>query len=172
MSGHSHFSLLLIGLSAVVLGSCQRANSSKSNSATVEDVQFVQLCSVQAGGQSEDKNSLPTTESLNATRSKYEESQSAVDQGEQFFSKYNCTGCHGNGGGGSGVPLMDDKWIYGNRPDQIFNTIAEGRPNGMPCFGRKIPEDQIWRLVAFVRSLGGLTPGVQPGRKDPIFASD
>ena len=30
---------------------------------------------------------------------------------------------------------MDDKWIYGYEPEQIFATISQGRPNGMPAFG-------------------------------------
>ncbi len=155
----------------VLFASCDKEyGGGNSDSPSIEQIEFVQLNSLQAGGHSVDGHPLPTTESMNTTKSKYAESQAAVDEGEQLFSKYNCTGCHGHGGGGSGVPLMDDRWIYGSQPDQIFNTIAEGRPNGMPCFGRKIPEDQIWRLVAFIRSLGGLTPGVQPTRKNSPLA--
>ena len=37
-------------------------------------------------------------------------------QGKRLFSWYNCIGCHANGGGGIGPPLMDDEWIYGSRP--------------------------------------------------------
>jgi cytochrome c oxidase cbb3-type subunit 3 len=28
----------------------------------------------------------------------------------------------------------------------------------MPSFGGKIPEAEVWKLVAYVRSLSGLTP--------------
>ena len=38
-----------------------------------------------------------------------------------------------------GPPLMDDKWIYGYEPEQVFATIVEGRPNGMPAFGGEDP---------------------------------
>ena len=55
-----------------------------------------------------------------------------------------------------GPPLMDDKWIYGSQPANIFLTIVQGRPNGMPTFGNKIPRDQIWQLTSYVRSLSGL----------------
>ena len=55
-----------------------------------------------------------------------------------------------------GPPLIDDKWIYGSDPDQIFATIMQGRPNGMPSFRGKIPDYQVWQLAAYVRSLGGL----------------
>jgi cytochrome c oxidase cbb3-type subunit 3 len=48
---------------------------------------------------------------------------------------------------------MDDKWIYGGRIDQIFASIYQGRPNGMPVWGGKIPQGQIWQIAAYVRSL-------------------
>src|SRR5438309_135480 len=88
----------------------------------------------------------------------YEGNASAIAEGQRLFSWYNCSGCHANGGGGMGPPLMDDEWIYGSSPENIYNTIVQGRPNGMPSFAGKIPSPQIWQLVTYVRSLSGLTP--------------
>jgi cytochrome c oxidase cbb3-type subunit 3 len=82
----------------------------------------------------------------------------AVSQGQKLFSSFNCAGCHSNGGGGMGPPLMDDEWVYGSEPRNIYESIVEGRPNGMPSWGGRIPDKNIWELVAYVRSLGGLTP--------------
>jgi cytochrome c oxidase cbb3-type subunit 3 len=79
----------------------------------------------------------------------------AVSEGKRLFGWYNCSGCHGRGGGGMGPPLMDDRWVYGERPEQIFASIAGGRPNGMPAWGTRLPEAQIWQLVSYVLSLGG-----------------
>lgn len=99
----------------------------------------------------------------------YEENAYAVSQGSQLFRWYNCNGCHANGGGGMGPPLMDEKWIYGSDPQNIFATITEGRPNGMPSFRGHIPDDQVWQLVAYVRSLAGLVrKDVSPGRSDAL----
>ena len=64
----------------------------------------------------------------------------------------NCTGCHANGGGGIGPPLMDAEWRYGSAPGDIYRSIVEGRPNGMPAFGKRLTEDEIWQLHAFVKS--------------------
>jgi cytochrome c oxidase cbb3-type subunit III len=65
--------------------------------------------------------------------------------------------------------LMDSEWIYGSDPENIFETIVEGRPNGMPAFGRKINPDQIWQIVAYVRSMSGLLPkDVASGRSDDM----
>jgi cytochrome c oxidase cbb3-type subunit 3 len=88
----------------------------------------------------------------------YESSAYAQSEGQRLFGWYNCAGCHANGGGGMGPPLMDDTWIYGSDPEQVFNTIVQGRPNGMPSFAGRIPTPQIWQIVTYVRSLGGLTP--------------
>ena len=67
---------------------------------------------------------------------------------------------------------MDEQWIYGAKPDEIFATIMEGRPNGMPSFRGRIPEHQAWQLVAYVRSMSGLvSSGVAPNRSDGIAAA-
>ncbi|HEU4563845.1 MAG TPA: cytochrome c [Gemmatimonadaceae bacterium] len=98
-----------------------------------------------------------------------EESAFAVNQGERFFNWYNCSGCHFHGGGGIGPALMDDQWIYGSEPQNIYATIVEGRPNGMPSFRGRIPEQQVWQIVAYVRSLSGLLPkDVRPTRSDEL----
>jgi cytochrome c oxidase cbb3-type subunit 3 len=86
----------------------------------------------------------------------YEDNAYAVSEGKQLFDQMNCSGCHSHGGGGIGPPLTDDEWIYGSEPQNIFATIVEGRPNGMPAFRGKIPTYQVWELVAYVRALGGL----------------
>ena len=83
----------------------------------------------------------------------YYANAAAVITGKQLFHQYNCSGCHSNGGGGMGPSLMDDEWIYGGRLTQIHQTIVEGRPNGMPSWGGKIPDQQIWQIAAYVRSM-------------------
>jgi len=93
-----------------------------------------------------------------------------VSEGKRLFSQYNCSGCHANGGGGIGPPLMDQGWIYGSEPANIFATIMQGRPNGMPSFRNRIPEYQGWEIVAYVRSLSGQLPSdVAPARGDDAY---
>ncbi len=103
-------------------------------------------------------------------RGPYDDNAYATSEGQLLFEQMNCSGCHANGGGGMGPPLMDDEWIYGSRPDQIFASIAEGRPNGMPSWKSRLNDQQIWQLVAYVRSLSGLTPkGARPTRDDHMM---
>lgn len=102
----------------------------------------------------------------------YEENAYALFEGERLYNAFNCVGCHFHGGGGIGPPLMDDKWIYGGNPEQIFSTIVQGRPNGMPSFRGKIVDYQVWQIVAYVRSLSGLAnPQAAPGRSDQMKAA-
>jgi cytochrome c oxidase cbb3-type subunit III len=95
----------------------------------------------------------------------YEGNAYAVSQGQQLFEQYNCSGCHFHGGGGIGPALMDDEWIYGSSPANIYSSIAEGRPNGMPSWGGRIPDFQIWQLVTYVRAVGGFEGRVIPGAR-------
>lgn len=102
-----------------------------------------------------------------ASYSQYEGSAYAVGEGKRLYSAYNCVGCHQQGGGGIGPALMDSAWLYGNSPNQIYVSIVQGRPNGMPSFEGKIADYQVWELVAYVRSLSGQLPSdVAPSRAD------
>lgn len=100
----------------------------------------------------------------------YEENAYHVSQGQRLYAWFNCVGCHANGGGGMGPPLMDEDWVYGSAPEQIYETIMEGRPNGMPSWAGRIPESQVWQIVAYVRSMSGLTPqNVRAARADHMM---
>jgi cytochrome c oxidase cbb3-type subunit 3 len=94
----------------------------------------------------------------------------ALQDGRRLFDWYNCSGCHGgHAGGGMGPSLRDPVWLYGDRDDQIFDSIAEGRSKGMPSWGSKIPERQIWELVAYIKSMGTAQepdPPVEPADEE------
>lgn len=99
----------------------------------------------------------------------YGDNAYAVSEGQKLYEAYNCSGCHFHGGGGIGPPLMDNNWVYGSEPQNIYADIVEGRPNGMPSFRGKIPDQQVWEIVAYVRSLSGqLSKDVAPGRSDQM----
>lgn len=88
------------------------------------------------------------------TTNPYTNDPVALQDGRRLFNWYNCSGCHGgHAGGGMGPSLRDEVWLYGSRDDQIFDSIAHGRSNGMPAWGTKIPQDQIWQLVAYIKSM-------------------
>jgi cytochrome c oxidase cbb3-type subunit 3 len=137
--------------------------------ASAEAVRWTSLSELYPGPvASTDSRSL-MVRPIGHVKNPYEEGAYAVSEGKRLYSAFNCVGCHARGGGGIGPPLMDDSWLYGHEPEQIFSTIVEGRPNGMPTFGGKIPAYQIWWLVAYVRSMSGLgSGGAAPGRSDEM----
>jgi cytochrome c oxidase cbb3-type subunit III len=99
----------------------------------------------------------------------YEQNAYHLSEGKRLFQAFNCNGCHFNGGGGMGPALMDDVWIYGGDFPNIASSIRDGRPNGMPSFGRVVPLEQIYEIAAYVRSLGGFVPtNAAPNRDDKL----
>jgi cytochrome c oxidase cbb3-type subunit 3 len=152
---------LFLGLLTLVLASCEREERNLQGipQAAASGMPSVRQTELQAG---------PAVRK-SAVYAPYEENAYGVSQGKTLYNQFNCSGCHFQGGGGIGPPLMDTEWIYGSNPENIFETIAEGRPNGMPSFGGKIVNDQIWQLVAYVRSMSGLLrKDVAPGRSDDM----
>jgi cytochrome c oxidase cbb3-type subunit III len=89
---------------------------------------------------------------------RFEESKLAIADGQQLFGQMNCSGCHFNGGGGMGPALMSGHWRYGGQMDQIYESIAQGRPNGMPSWQFVLQPQQIWELAAYVKSLSAAAP--------------
>jgi cytochrome c oxidase cbb3-type subunit 3 len=86
----------------------------------------------------------------------FDGNEEGIAEGKRLYSTFNCAGCHAGGGGAIGPSFMDDEWIYGSSSSNIFWTVMEGRPQGMPAFGGRIAEDQVWRIAAYIRSLSGL----------------
>jgi cytochrome c oxidase cbb3-type subunit 3 len=84
----------------------------------------------------------------------YAENLGAIGEGRWLFVRMNCSGCHGGRGGGGMAPsLRDVDWIYGSTDAQIFSSIMQGRAHGMPAWGTMLPQDQVWKLVAYIKSM-------------------
>jgi cytochrome c oxidase cbb3-type subunit 3 len=152
--------LLLLALVLLAASACRR-----------EDRDYRELSSAASRSEGRRLVSLIPGPSIGTSqvRNPYQGNALAVSEGKRLFTAYNCVGCHANGGGGMGPPLMDETWIYGSAPQNIFATILEGRPNGMPSFRGKIPDYQVWQLVSYVQSLSGNVPkGAANGRPDDM----
>jgi cytochrome c oxidase cbb3-type subunit 3 len=100
-------------------------------------------------------------------KNELEENAYAISQGQRLYNYFNCVGCHAHGGGDKGPPFIDQKWIYGANPENVFASIVQGRPNGMPSYSGRIAENQIREIVAYVRSLSGqVSKQAAPGRDE------
>lgn len=137
------FSMLALPLAAWMLP----ASGQTPSAANGPDAS--QLLQVPVGG-----THIPQARQPVQVANPYEGDSNAVAEGRKLFHSMNCIGCHApQGGGGIGPPLSDHEWIYGNEPGQLYLTITQGRPNGMPSFANALPPDSIWKLVAYVRTL-------------------
>jgi cytochrome c oxidase cbb3-type subunit 3 len=96
----------------------------------------------------------------------------SVEEGKKLFASMNCAGCHGyTAKGGMGPDLTDKAWRYGGTPIEVYKSIYEGRPQGMPAWGSTLPTNPIWQLVAYIQSLGGTFAPLPPDSQQQI-ASD
>jgi cytochrome c oxidase cbb3-type subunit III len=78
----------------------------------------------------------------------------APQRGMSYFNAFNCVGCHAaNGGGGMGRALSNRFFQYGDQPENIYLSIVQGRPNGMPSWGALLPDPVVWDLVAYIQNI-------------------
>lgn len=88
----------------------------------------------------------------------------SITAGAAAYKKY-CAFCHGVDAKGNGplapkdsMPpdLTDAEWVHGSTDGEIFTLIANGggATSKMIAFKGKMPEQDIWHIVNFLRSLG------------------
>jgi cytochrome c oxidase cbb3-type subunit 3 len=82
----------------------------------------------------------------------FEGKPEAIKEGDKIFDA-RCSECHMDGTGGAGPDLTDDTWIYGGSDAEVFETISGGRKGGMPSWKGMLSNDDIWKVMAFIRSI-------------------
>lgn len=84
----------------------------------------------------------------------HDEAKAAL--GADVFAQ-NCVACHSADGTGNqlvGAPnLTDNIWLYGGEPQQIRQTIRNGRNGVMPVHEKTLKPERIHLLAAYVYSL-------------------
>jgi putative heme-binding domain-containing protein len=84
----------------------------------------------------------------------------ALAEGQTLFRGL-CSGCHGGAGrGGKGPDLTRKKFSHGSTDADITNVIKNGVPKTtMKKLGDSLKDDQIAKLVLFIRSLQSAPAG-------------
>jgi cytochrome c oxidase cbb3-type subunit 3 len=148
-----HFSpgvRLALTLLAIAIGACREQSAPQPASAATTSAEHALVISrhegrVFAGGLAPPAERIANSEA---------ENPKAAAEGAALFTSMNCDGCHGGGGVGAvGPSLTDGRWRYGGADADIYRSIAEGRPKGMPSFGGALQPAVIWRLVEYIKSL-------------------
>ena len=80
-------------------------------------------------------------------------SADAASEGGRLYQTY-CSACHGVDGAGQpllGAPALNDaEWLYGDSPEAVRVSIAQGRNGVMPAFGERLDAAQIRLVVAWL----------------------
>jgi mono/diheme cytochrome c family protein len=79
----------------------------------------------------------------------------AIKEGRALYLERGCSGCHGvGGGGGMALPIIDDTWKFGSSDDVLFKLIkGDIAESTMPKVYTDMEPDQIWKMIAYIRSL-------------------
>jgi alcohol dehydrogenase (cytochrome c) len=91
----------------------------------------------------------------------------AVTAGQRLYDQ-TCQSCHGPAGRGDRGPALNTGAFKQGRDDgDLFHTIREGVPGSqMPPF-RQLSDEQLWQLVAYIRSLAAPAEAGGRGRGAP-----
>ena len=150
-----------VTLLLAMLAGCDRETRETAPPTPFSQARLATTTTVVAGG--------PGPVAIDPRVERFEKNAWHVSEGQRLYEEFNCVECHAHGGGGIGVPLIDDEWIYGSSSPQIVATLIQGRPNGMPSFRRLLTEQQMWQIAAYVRSMAGQVPNdVPPSRGDTL----
>lgn len=91
----------------------------------------------------------------------------AIADGAQVWATI-CQVCHKPDASGLvGPSLVDPYWKYGHTDAILFETVANGRPAGMPPWGAQLGDDKIWKVLAYLETLPKAS---QPGVGAPDYA--
>jgi cytochrome c oxidase cbb3-type subunit 3 len=146
--------VLASAIVAAALNACVKAQGGSSTGPLAQVPAQEVLDRIPAGAPPGEATSIAST-----IANPFESNPQAVEDGRKLFGAMNCVYCHGPQASGLMGPSLNDRsWRYGGTPAEIFNSIHDGRPKGMPAWGARLPPDQIWRLVAYIESLGGAEP--------------
>lgn len=116
---------------------------------------IILICMLLAACSGEDKVSKESIEDPDITSvNPYRGNASAIEEGLKLFA-IKCSQCHGPAGaGGPEAPdLTDSEANYGDADDDIFRIIWYGTPNSMPTWKENLGKDNIWKVVAYLRSI-------------------
>ncbi len=90
--------------------------------------------------------------SAKMTENPYERDEKAVAEGKILYAG-KCADCHGADLKGGDGPSLTDHLKYGEQDGQKYESIAKGRPGGMPPFETDLGRDRIWKVLAYVDSV-------------------
>ncbi len=87
-----------------------------------------------------------------ATIKNYSGDREAIREGKELFAS-TCAPCHKADATGGIGPNLTGTLKYGSTEQDIYDSIAKGRPNGMPSFLGQMGAEKISKVIAFLETL-------------------
>jgi cytochrome c oxidase cbb3-type subunit 3 len=107
----------------------------------------------------------------------YVKSEDMISVGKEIYNA-NCLSCHAKDGAGDIGPNLTDKfWMFAEgTPETVYPFIISGNPTGgMPSWGDKLEENDIYAILSYVMSLQGKTHAKakeEQGDEYPLWKSE
>lgn len=140
--------MLALAMSVISANACNESSAAQTGTDGGDGLRFVNHAENLGAG-------FPLSATPLEPRNPYQGNKQAIATGAKLFIDYNCIDCHGaDGAGAMGPSFQDGRWHFGGSPGAVFESIYQGRPDGMPAWGGRISNEQIWMLTAYVQSLG------------------
>lgn len=92
-----------------------------------------------------------------ATANPYAGDADAIRTGMGLY-RLNCADCHGVDAGGVRGPDISGVWAAGRTDAGLFQTIRNGIPGTEMIPPRRARDDEIWKILAYLRTLAVPTP--------------
>jgi putative heme-binding domain-containing protein len=132
---------------------------------------FVLLCvafegvAFSQGGGTSAGRTTPAAEQ--PTKNPLEGDGAAVRSGGSKF-RTRCAGCHGVDAAGYIGPDLTRLWVQGMIDDRIFETVRKGvmGTDMPPADPRRVPDREIWEVLAYLRSLTPVAPIPETGNAE------
>lgn len=82
----------------------------------------------------------------------YEHDEKSIEEGKGIYAE-KCADCHGSDLKGGDGPPLTGHLKFGEQDRDKYESIAGGRPGGMPPFETELGRDRIWKVLAYVDSV-------------------
>jgi mono/diheme cytochrome c family protein len=103
------------------------------------------------------QDALPATTAASGTKklNPFTGNADMVREGRALYGQIGCQGCHGGGGGGGmAVSLIDENWKFGSDDETLYKLIkGQISDQTMPTVYSVLQDEQVWKLLAFIRSI-------------------
>ncbi len=105
--------------------------------------------------------SAPSASAIARTLNPFTGDADMAAEGRTLYFQVGCQGCHGGGGGGGmATSVIDDAWTFGSDDEVLFRLIKGEIPEQtMPTVYSVLEDDEVWKILAFIRSVYAGDPG-------------